>query len=186
MNLIELFLIAIGLSMDAFAVAICKGISLKKANLKDALTVAFYFGVFQALMPLLGYLLAMRFAKYINALDHWVAFILLLLIGANMIRESFSQEEGTRDACLGIKKMLPLAIATSIDALAIGISFAFLKVNITSAIALIGSTTFVIAFFGVKAGCFLGEKFESKAELLGGIILIAIGIKILLDHTLLS
>ena len=181
MGLVDLFVIAVGLSMDAFAVAICKGLSVKKVSVKHGLIVGLYFGGFQAGMPLLGYLLGSSFAKYIEAFDHWVAFVLLGIIGINMIRESREKEE-TLDASFGLKAMLPMAVATSIDALAVGISFAFMRVQIGWAVLFIGVTTFTLSAIGVKLGNLFGAKYKSKAELFGGIVLILLGTKILLEH----
>jgi len=181
MGLVDLFVIAVGLSMDAFAVAICKGLSVKKVSVKHGLIVGLYFGGFQAGMPLLGYLLGSSFAKYIEAFDHWVAFVLLGIIGINMIRESREKEEAL-DASFGLKAMLPMAIATSIDALAVGISFAFMRVQIGWAVLFIGVTTFTLSAIGVKLGNLFGAKYKSKAELFGGIVLILLGTKILLEH----
>lgn len=181
MGLTDLFLIAVGLSMDAFAVAICKGLSAKKVTIKHGLIVGAYFGGFQAGMPLLGYLLGSSFAKYIEAFDHWVAFVLLGIIGINMIRESREQGEEV-DASFGLKAMLPMAVATSIDALAVGISFAFMRVQIGWAVLFIGVITFTLSAIGVKLGNHFGAKYKSKAELFGGIVLILLGTKILLEH----
>lgn len=183
MGFFELFLIAVGLSMDAFAVAICKGLSVRKLKLSHMLITGAYFGVFQAVMPLIGYYLGQTFESYITSFDHWIAFVLLSLIGANMIRESFSKEEEEQNASFSFKTMLPLAVATSIDALAVGVTFGLMQgVNIFSAVGLIGVTTFVFSFVGVKIGNVFGSKYKSKAELAGGIILILMGIKILLEH----
>ena len=181
MQLWELFTIAVGLAMDAFAVSICKGLSVKKAAVRHALITGAYFGGFQALMPLLGYLLGSAFERFITSIDHWIIFVLLGLIGINMIRESRKKEEEV-DSSFGVKAMLPLAVATSIDALGVGITFAFMQVNIWIAVALIGLVTFVLSFVGVKAGGYLGAKYKSRAELVGGIVLIVIGLKILLEH----
>lgn len=181
MSILELCIISIGLAMDAFAVAICKGLSVKKLNFKHMLIVGGYFGLFQGLMPVIGYLLSVGFESYIVAIDHWVAFILLGLIGANMIKESLSDDE-TIDCSFTLKAMLPLAIATSIDALAVGVTFAFLNVNIILAVSLIGIITFVLSMIGVKVGNVFGEKFKNKAEFIGGVILILMGLKILLEH----
>lgn len=179
----ELFLIAVGLSMDAFAVAICKGLSVRKLKFSHMLITGAYFGVFQAVMPLIGYYLGQTFESYITSFDHWIAFVLLSLIGANMIRESFSKEEEEQNASFSFKTMLPLAVATSIDALAVGVTFGLMQgVNIFSAVGLIGVTTLVLSFVGVKIGNVFGSKYKSKAELVGGIILILMGIKILLEH----
>ena len=183
MGFLELFLIAVGLSMDAFAVAICKGLSVRKLKLSHMLITGAYFGVFQAVMPIIGYYLGQTFESYITSFDHWIAFVLLSLIGANMIRESFSKEEEEQNASFSFKTMLPLAVATSIDALAVGVTFGLMQgVNIFSAVGLIGCTTLVLSFVGVKIGNVFGSKYKSKAELVGGIILILMGIKILLEH----
>ncbi len=181
MGLLDLFLIAVCLSMDAFAVAICKGLSVQKVKLKHGLIVGLYFGGFQAGMPLLGYLLGSSFAKYIEAFDHWVAFILLGIIGINMIRESREKEEELNGS-FGFKAMIPMAVATSIDALAVGVSFAFMRVEIGWAVVFIGAITFTLSAIGVKIGNHFGAKYKSKAELFGGIVLILLGIKILLEH----
>ncbi len=181
MGLGELFLLAVGLSMDAFAVSICKGLALGRVRFKQMLIVGLWFGGFQALMPAIGYFLGAQFQEYIVNIDHWVAFILLSFIGINMIREALGDEEET-DGNLGFKAMLMMAIATSIDALAVGITFAFLKVQIFFAVLFIGLTTFIISTCGVKIGNIFGLKYKSKAEFLGGTILIALGVKILLEH----
>ena len=182
MTFFELFLIGIGLSMDAFAVSICKGLSMQKIDKKYTLCIGLFFGGFQALMPLTGYLLGSRFSGYIERFDHWIAFILLGLIGANMIRESRSKEVEEVDASYAFRPMLVMAIATSIDALAVGITFAFLQVNILSAVACIGITTFVLSCIGVKVGNVFGARYKSTAELCGGILLILLGLQILLEH----
>lgn len=182
MDLFSLFTIAVGLSMDAFAVSICKGLAMQKISFKKALIVGLWFGGFQALMPFAGYLLGVQFESRISAVDHWIAFVLLLLIGGNMIRESFSKEEEKEDASLDFKTMLLLAVATSIDALAVGVTFAFLRVSILPAISLIGCTTLLISMLGVRIGHVFGTRYKNKAELAGGIILILIGCKILLEH----
>lgn len=181
MRLWELFLIAVGLSADAFAVAICKGLTVKKIQIKHALTVGLYFGGFQAIMPLLGYYLGVNFQTLITDIDHWLAFILLAAIGINMIKESFSCAEEL-DSSFSFKSMLPMAIATSIDAMAIGITFAFLQVNIAPAVTFIGVITFVFSAIGLFIGNKFGCKFKSKAEIFGGIVLILIGLKIVLEH----
>lgn len=181
MGLLELFFIAVGLSMDAFAVAICKGLSVKKATPKHGLIVGLYFGGFQAGMPLLGYFLGSSFAKYIERFDHWIAFGLLGIIGFNMIRESREKEEELNDS-FGFKAMLPMAVATSIDALAVGVSFAVMQVQIGWAVAFIGIITFTLSAIGVKIGNHFGAKYKSTAELFGGIVLVVLGIKILLEH----
>lgn len=182
MTLFNLFLIAVGLSMDAFAVSVCKGLAMEKAPLKKAAVAGAWFGSFQALMPLIGYLLGSRFKKYITRIDHWIAFILLALIGINMIKEAFSKEEEKASSTMYFKEMFLLAVATSIDALAVGITFAFLRVDILPAVSLIGITTFLLSIAGVKAGNLFGSRYKSKAELAGGILLILMGTKILLEH----
>ncbi len=182
MGLLELFILAVGLSMDAFAVSVCKGLAMPKITVKKAAVVGIWFGGFQALMPALGYLLGSQFKNSITAIDHWIAFILLGIIGGNMIREACSGECEKENDSLDIKTMFLLAVATSIDALAVGITFAFLKVNIAAAVSFIGVTTFVISAAGVKIGNIFGTKYKSKAELAGGIILILLGLKILLEH----
>lgn len=182
MSLLTLFITAIGLSMDAFAVAICKGLALKKISIKNACLVGLWFGGFQALMPLIGYLVGTRFQDYVVAIDHWIAFILLALIGGNMIKEALSDEDEDSDDSLSVRAMFPLAIATSIDALAVGITYAFLKVDIVPAVSFIGIITFILSAIGVKAGNVFGTKYKSKAEFAGGVVLILIGLKILLEH----
>ena len=183
MHLFSLLALAVGLPMDAFAVSVCKGLALKKITLRHALIVGAWFGAFQALMPLIGYFLGAQFAESIQAYDHWIAFGLLTLIGGNMIREAiFEKDEGKADAALSFRAMLPLAVATSIDALAVGVTFAFLEVNVWLAVLLIGCTTFLISMAGVKAGSLFGNKYEKKAEILGGVILVLLGLKILLEH----
>lgn len=182
MNFIEIFLIGISLAADAFAVSICKGLSMKKYEVKKGFIIGLYFGAFQGIMPVIGYLLGTTFENLITSIDHWIAFVLLLTIGANMIRESLTQNEESTNDQVNIKIMIPLAIATSIDALAIGITFAFLKVNIILATITITTTTFVLSFIGTKIGNKFGTKYKSKAEFIGGLILILMGIKILLDH----
>lgn len=182
MGMMELFLIAVGLSMDAFAVSICKGLSVRKATLKQSLTVGAYFGGFQALMPALGFLLGVQFESFIVSIDHWIAFVLLAFIGGNMIREAFQKEEEEMNAAFDFKTMLPLAIATSIDALAMGVTFAFLQVNIIPAVLFIGVITFVLSAIGLKVGNVFGAKYKSRAELFGGVVLVLMGMKILLEH----
>ena len=183
MGFFELFLIGIGLSMDAFAVAICKGLGMERINKRDALLLALFFGGFQALMPLTGYLLGSRFASYIERWDHWIAFVLLAFIGGNMIREALSKDEDKLDGSLAFKAMLLLAIATSIDALAVGITFAFLPgTRIVPAVALIGSITFVFSAAGIRLGNVFGLRYKRKAEFAGGVVLILLGTKILLEH----
>lgn len=182
MSLFSLFVLAVGLSMDAFAVSICKGLSMKKITLGKASIVGLWFGGFQALMPLIGYLLGSQFEQYITAIDHWIAFVLLCFIGASMIKESLSKDEEDVNDSLDVKTMFILAVATSIDALTAGVTFAFLQVAIVPAVSFIGVTTFVLSAIGVKVGHVFGTKYKSKAELAGGIILILIGVKILLEH----
>lgn len=187
MTLLEIFLIGIGLSMDAFAVAICKGLAMpNKVDKKGALLIALYFGVFQAVMPTLGWLLGSQFARYVTRLAPWIAFVLLAWIGGNMIRESLSKEEKEEEetASVSHKELLVLAVATSIDALAVGVTFSMLElaVSIAVAVGLIGCTTFVISLAGVYVGNVFGAKYKSKAEFVGGAILILIGVKILLEH----
>lgn len=183
MNLWELFVIAVGLSMDAFAVSICKGLSVRKLTLKHCLLAGLYFGGFQAAMPMAGYLLGIRFQQMITSVDHWIAFVLLCLIGGNMVRESLKNEEvDGLDDSFDVKTMLMLAVATSIDALAVGVTFAFLNVRIVPAVSFIGTVTFCLSAAGIRAGNLFGNKYESKAELAGGVILIVMGTKILLDH----
>lgn len=201
MDIIELLFIAIGLSMDAFAVSLCLGLTMSRITIKKALIVGLYFGLFQGIMPLIGYLLGTQFSNKIVAFDHWIAFVLLCCIGGKMIVESFKKEGCSDRQCPAEKcsdrecpakqeptlrpaEMLPLAIATSIDALAVGISFAFLNVNIFSAILSIGIITLTFCMSGVKVGNTFGVKFKSKAELAGGIILVSMGLKILLEHTM--
>lgn len=181
MGFIELLLIAVGLSMDAFAVSVCKGLSVKKVGVKHAALAGLYFGGFQFLMPVIGYLLGFRFESVIENIDHWVAFVLLAFIGGNMIKESFGKAEELNDD-FGVKTMLLMAIATSIDALAVGITFAFLEVQILPAAGLIGVTTFLLSFVGIYIGNAFGTRYKSRAELAGGIILVVIGVKILLEH----
>lgn len=193
MNFVELLIIAIGLSMDAFAVSIGKGLSLKKIKLSHALKVGLWFGGFQALMPLIGYMLGSTFAEIVSAFDHWVAFVLLSLIGGNMIKESLENDSDNDCDCnkkdkngFGLTTMFTLAVATSIDALAIGVTFAFFKVAIFPAIITIGITTLIFSVAGLKIGNIFGCKYKSHAELFGGVILILIGLKILIEHTILS
>jgi len=200
MNLLELVIIAIGLSMDAFAVSLCLGLKMLKVTVKKAFIVGLYFGFFQGAMPLIGYLLGTQFSEKIAVFDHWIAFVLLGFIGGKMILESFKKEgcpdrvcpagkctdrecPGRQEASLKPAAMLPLAIATSIDALAVGITFAFLKVNVYSAVLSIGVITLVLSMLAVKVGNLFGAKFKSKAELAGGVMLVLMGIKILLEHT---
>lgn len=182
MSILELFLLAVGLSMDAFAVAVCKGLAMSRLSVKNAVIIGLWFGGFQALMPLIGYLLGVNFSSYITSVDHWIAFILLGIIGGNMIKESLTDDEEETDASIDVKTMFLMAVATSIDALAVGITFAFLKVNITYAVSFIGVCTFVISVAGVGIGHIFGAKYKSKAELAGGAILVLLGLKILLEH----
>ena len=186
MTVFEIFLIGIGLSMDAFAVSICKGLSIGKVNGRHMLTAGLWFGGFQALMPLIGYLLGSTFEQYVTSIDHWIAFILLSIIGANMIKESFDEDSEKQNASFSFMSMLMVAMATSIDALAVGITFAFLQVNIWLAIAVIGCTTFVISAAGIKIGSIFGAKYKAKAEFFGGAVLICLGIKILVEHLFFS
>lgn len=184
MGIAEIFLIGIGLSMDAFAVAVCRGLKMQKFNIKHTAVIALFFGGFQALMPLIGWFLGKQFEKYITAVDHWIAFALLAFIGGKMIYDSFKQDDddqGEKDI-FNIKEIFVMAIATSIDALAVGITFAFLSVNIWSSISIIGVTTFVLSAVGVLIGHKFGAKYKNKAELAGGVILVLIGLKILLEH----
>lgn len=182
MGVIEIFLLGVGLAMDAFAVSICKGLSMKKMEWKKAIIIALYFGVFQALMPGIGFLLGVGFEEKITSIDHWIAFGLLSIIGINMIREAFDNKEDEENDSVDFKSMIVLAVATSIDALAVGVTFAFLKVNLILAVAIIGIVTFIISMCGVKIGNVFGDKYESKAEIAGGVILILLGLKILLEH----
>jgi putative Mn2+ efflux pump MntP len=182
MTFIELLLIAIGLSMDAFSVSICKGLTTKKFSWRMALVCGLWFGFFQALMPIIGYFLGAQFQEMIEAYDHWIAFGLLFLIGANMIREAVWGKEESQDGSLGFKTMLLLAIATSIDALAVGVSFACIRVKLWSSVIVIGLTTFAFSVLGVKIGNVFGSKYEKSAGIIGGIMLILIGLKILLEH----
>ena len=183
MTLLELFLLAVGLSMDAFAVGICMGLTMKKSIIKKAFIIGLYFGVFQAVMPLIGYMAAIWFADIITSFDHWIAFGLLCFLGGKLILGSFKKEAVDRkEASLTPAKMLPFAFATSIDALAVGISFAFLQVNIIPAVSFIGIITFILSMIGVKIGNLFGIKFKSKSEFAGGVILVLIGFKILFEH----
>ena len=186
MQLYELLIIAVSLAMDAFAVSICKGLSTGGPRLKHCLICGLYFGGFQGLMPLAGWLLGVRFQEMIVAVDHWIAFGLLGIIGFNMVREALGGEEERMDNSFTPRAMLPLAVATSIDALAVGVTFSFLKVDIIWAVSLIGVITFALSAVGVKVGAIFGGKFRSKAELAGGAVLILMGLKILLEHTLLA
>ena len=181
MKITELLMIAVGLSMDAFAVSVCKGLSVKRLQIRHALLAGLYFGGFQFLMPVLGWLLGYRFEGLITSVDHWIAFGLLALIGANMVRESFADAEKLDDDFC-FRAMLPLAVATSIDALAVGVTFAFLEVRILPASAMIGVTTFLLSALGIKIGHVFGSRWKAWSERIGGIILILIGLKILLEH----
>ena len=181
MNIFELLLLAVGLAMDAFAVSVCKGLSVERLKPRHPITAGLYFGGFQALMPLIGWLLGSQFESLIKSVDHWIAFGLLVLIGANMIRESFGKAEELNSS-FSPKAMLPLAVATSIDALAVGVTFAFLEVSIVFAVSIIGAVTFVISAAGVRIGNVFGAKYKSRAELAGGVILIILGVKILIEH----
>lgn len=185
LGIFELVFLAIGLSMDAFAVSVCKGLAMKEIRFKHLVTVGAWFGGFQALMPAVGYFLGTAFERYIVSIDHWIAFVLLSIIGGNMIKESLSDEEEAADGSLSFKIMLIMAVATSIDALAVGITFAFLidsVANLIFAFLSIGIITFILSAAGVKIGNIFGAKYKSKAELTGGVILILIGVKILLEH----
>ena len=192
MGIVELLLLAVGLSMDAFAVSVCKGLAMQKINLRTAFICGVWFGGFQALMPMIGYVLGAQFFGYVSTITPWIAFILLSLIGGNMVKESLSKEEEEADASLDLKTMFLLAVATSIDALAIGVTFACVPVSITSnlgeiantiiAVIIIGIITFLLSCIGVKVGNAFGVKYKNKPELVGGIILIGLGIKILLQH----
>lgn len=183
MGILEILLIAIGVSMDAFAVSICKGLSVRKLRSRHVFTVSMWFGGFQALMPVIGYFVGVSFADYVTTYDHWISFVLLAVIGANMIKESFEKEEDNdSNSDFSFRKMFVLAIATSIDALAVGVSFAFLQVNIWVAVLIIGATTAAFSGIGIIIGNQFGARYKSKAEFVGGLILIAIGLKILVEH----
>ncbi|RHU02870.1 manganese efflux pump [Lachnospiraceae bacterium AM26-1LB] len=182
MDLLTLLTLAVGLAMDAFAVSICKGLAMREKVLKKGIIVGLWFGGFQALMPTIGFFLGTQFKDQITSIDHWIAFVLLGLIGINMVKEALSNDEEQADDSIAVKEMFMLAVATSIDALAVGITFAFLNVHIVSAAAMIGVCTFLISFVGVKIGNIFGTKYKSKAELAGGIILILLGFKILFEH----
>ena len=182
MGIIELFILAVGLSMDAFAVSVCKGLSVGKVKPIHSITAGIYFGGFQTLMPAVGYLLGIRFQSMINEIDHWAAFVLLVIIGLNMIKESKSNEEEKLDASFDFRTMLPLAVATSIDALAVGVTFAFLDAAIVPAVMFIGVITFIFSAAGIKIGSVFGARYKSKSEFFGGFVLICIGIKILFEH----
>ena len=182
MDLLTLLTLAVGLAMDAFAVSICKGLAMREKVLKKGIIVGLWFGGFQALMPTIGFFLGTQFKDQITSIDHWIAFVLLGMIGINMVKEALSNDEEQADDSIAVKEMFMLAVATSIDALAVGITFAFLNVHIVSAAAMIGVCTFLISFAGVKIGNIFGTKYKSKAELAGGIILILLGFKILFEH----
>lgn len=182
MDLLTLLTLAVGLAMDAFAVSICKGLAMREKVLKKGIIVGLWFGGFQALMPTIGFFLGTQFKDQITSIDHWIAFVLLGLIGINMVKEALSNDEEQADDSIAVKEMFMLAVATSIDALAVGITFAFLNVHIVSAASMIGVCTFLISFAGVKIGNIFGIKYKSKAELAGGIILILLGFKILFEH----
>ncbi len=181
MGIWELIILAVGLSMDAFAVSVCKGLAVGKVNARHLVKAGAWFGGFQALMPLVGYLLGSSFSEFVTKYDHWIAFILLALIGANMVKEALGGGEEKSDSLMDVKTMFLLAVATSIDALAVGVTFAFLDVAVIPAVLTIGSVTFIFSAAGIKAGSVFGYKYKSKAELCGGIILILLGIKILLE-----
>ena len=182
MTVVELIVVAVGVSMDAFAVSVCKGLSVRKLRPRHAFSVSVWFGGFQALMPLTGYFLGVSFADMVSDFDHWIAFVLLSIIGGNMLKEAFGNEECEVDPDFSFKTMLIMAVATSVDALAVGVSFAFLKVDIWSAVLLIGVTTAAFSGVGVVVGNMFGARYKSKAELAGGIILVLIGLKILVEH----
>ena len=182
MSILALFTLAVGLSMDAFAVSVCKGLAVQKATIRQGLIIGIWFGGFQGLMPLIGYLLGIQFQEKIQSIDHWVAFILLSIIGFNMIRESFLGQEEKTNSSFAFWDMFILAVATSIDALAVGITFAFLKVHILYAISFIGTTTFLFSLAGMKIGNIFGIKYKAKAEMAWGCILLMIGVKILMEH----
>ena len=189
MNFWELFIIAVGLSMDAFAVSICKGLSVRKVTVREGISVAVWFGGFQALMPLLGFFLGVTFSDFVTNIDHWIAFVLLAYIGGKMIAEAIKEKDEVieieeMDAPLDLKELLVLAIATSIDALAVGITFSFLEVNIVEAVTIIGVVTFIISAAGVFVGNLFGNKYKTKAEFAGGLILVILGFKILIEHTM--
>ena len=182
MNFATLLILAIGLSMDAFAVSVCKGLALKRPDARAYISVGLWFGGFQALMPVAGYYLIFNFKDYVTAIDHWIAFGLLTVIGANMIREALSGKEPAADASMGFRTMLLLAIATSIDALAVGISFGCLDVDLPLAVTTIGATTFLLSIAGMRIGSLFGLRYKARAEVVGGVILILLGIKIVLEH----
>ena len=182
MGITELIILAVGLSMDAFAVSICKGLSVRKLEIKHMALAGIWFGGFQALMPLIGYLLGSTFASYVQKFDHWIALILLAFIGLSMIKEAFGEDEEEVGDSFGAKTMFLMAVATSIDALAVGVTFAFLNVNVIFAVFTIGITTFIFSAAGIKIGNVFGLRFKSKAELAGGAILVLLGLKIFVEH----
>ena len=182
MSFVELLLVAVGLSMDAFAVAVCRGLEMRRIDYRQALLIAVFFGGFQALMPAVGYLLGAGFEHYISSFDHWIAFALLAFIGGKMIWEAVRGGEEEQPQELDLKMLLMMAVATSIDALAVGITFAFLRMDILSSALTIGATTFLISFGGVAAGNRFGARYKQKAEIVGGVVLVLIGVKILLEH----
>lgn len=185
MGIIELLLIGVGLSMDAFAVSVCKGLNMRKVNKLHCFVIALFFGGFQAIMPLIGWMLGRQFEQYITAVDHWIAFVLLAFLGIKMILDTCKVEEEEickTESSLNLKELFVMAVATSIDALAVGITFAFLKVNIVLAISIIGCTTFVLCIGGVFVGNIFGSRYKNKAEIAGGVILVLIGVKILVEH----
>ena len=185
MTAAELIIIAVGVSMDAFAVSVCKGLSVQNLRMRHCMSAALWFGGFQALMPLTGYFLGVAFADFVSDVDHWIAFILLGIIGFNMLRDSFKDEDCTHDPDFSVRTMAAMAVATSIDALAVGVSFAFLRVNIWLAVILIGIVTALFSGIGVVVGNVFGSRYKSKAEFTGGLILVAMGVRILLEHTVL-
>ncbi len=182
MSMLTLLITAVGLSMDAFAVSVCKGLAMRKPDIRKTLIIGLWFGGFQAFMPTIGFVLGSQFKEYVTAIDHWIAFVLLVLIGANMIKEALSKEDDEANDSVDFKTMFLLAVATSIDALAVGVTYAFLKVAILPAVSFIGIITFAFSVVGVRAGNIFGTRYKSRAELTGGIILILMGVKILLEH----
>lgn len=182
MSFLEVFIIGIGLAMDAFAVSVCKGLAMKKIKIKNMLKIGLYFGFFQAMMPVIGYFMGIQFQGKVERFDHWIAFVLLGIIGLNMIREVLANDEEIQNDNLSFKEMIILAIATSIDALTIGITFAFLEINIWISVAIIGIVTFILSVIGVKIGNVFGARYEKISKVIGGIILITMGVKILLEH----
>lgn len=186
MGIVEIFFIGVGLAMDAFSVSVCKGLSMKKLDIRKALIISMYFGVFQGIMPLIGYFLGSTFENLISGIDHWIAFALLEFIGINMIKEAFKDESKNANDKVDFKTMIILAVATSIDALTVGVTFAFFNVNILLAALIIAIVTFTLSLIGVKIGYQFGNKYESKAEIMGGIILTFMGLKILIEHLFLA